>query len=165
MNENKIQCALFLDLQASHKLVMPNFSPPNWWENDILAVTNSDYWVEHEIKVSVADFKKDATKVKDERGINNWRTGRTINKHEVIASKDGRGPSRFYFVVVTGMENNITVPEWAGLKIAHPYKNRVVVTTHKKAPQLHKNKIDPKIIDGARAACYWRMWSYKKNNA
>jgi hypothetical protein len=165
MNENKIQCALWFELQSSHKLVMPNYTPPNWWENDVMAITNSGYLVEHEIKMSVADFDKDSFKEMDERCSKGWRTGERINKHKLLSIGDTRGPARFYFVVAEGIEHKIELPDWAGLKVAHIHNRRVFTTTIKKAPQLHKQKVDPTLITQALSTCYYRMWSYKKKIA
>lgn len=165
MNENKIQCALWFELQSSHKLVMPNYTPPNWWENDVMAITNSGYLVEHEIKITKSDFDKDSFKEMDERGPAGWRTGGVLNKHALLAKGDPRGPSRFYFVVAEGIEHQIELPDWAGLKVARSHNRRVFTATIKKAPQLHKQKIDPLLITKALSTCYYRMWSYKKKIA
>jgi outer membrane autotransporter protein len=41
---------------------MPNYTPKNWFECDVMAVTKAGYLEEYEIKLSASDFKADSKK-------------------------------------------------------------------------------------------------------
>lgn len=167
MRESDIQCALFVSLQSASTLVMPNFSPPNWWENDVLAVTKSGYWIEHEIKVTKSDFNDDSKKVKELRDRDNgWRTGISKNKHDLLKEGANFGPNNFYFVIHEKLEGQVEIPDWAGVKIAQQGKSRVFISILKKAPRLHSEKtITQEMINSAMRSCYFRMWAYKERLA
>ena len=164
VTEISVQTALWWDLRSSCRIVMPNYSPSKWWENDIFSITKAGYWTEYEIKMTVSDFRADSKKVREESTF--WsRTAKDLvtipakNKHDLLASKSTDGPSRFYFVVSEKIVDKIECPEWAGLKIAKESYGRVYVVDHKKAPKLHNTKIDPAIEEHIKDACYWRYWN------
>ena len=82
------------------------------WESDIIAVRASGYWTEYELKVSVADFKKDFKKSTMSRG-------RGRKKHDIY-SMPGHGypravPRKFYFVAPAGLLPLELVPEHCGV--------------------------------------------------
>ena len=174
MNELSIQNALWRELQTSCSPVIPNYTPAKWWENDLFAIAKSGYWIEHEIKLTLADFKADAAKAMDVRaGLHLWRTGEQERKHDLLAAKSERGPNRFFYVVPESLADKIELPAWAGLKIIHrcdlpehgtpPAHTKVCTTTRTKAPLLHKAKISNDIIEHARGVCYWRFWNLRRN--
>ena len=176
MNELAIQNALWRDLQTSASLVVPNYTPNRWWENDLFVVTKSGYWVEHEIKLSLADFRADAAKAKDVRvGPLWWRDPKQERKHDLLADRSERGPNRFFYVVPEELSDKIELPPWAGLKVVHrwrlheeddrtpPAHGRVHISIKVKAPLLHKQPINQDIADHARSVCYWRFWNLRAN--
>lgn len=176
MNELAIQNALWRELQTSCSLVMPNYTPARWWENDLFAVTKSGYWIEHEIKLTLSDFKADAGKAKDVRvGPLWWRDPKQERKHDLLAEKSERGPNRFFYVVPEALADQIELPPWAGLKVIHrcdlpehedkhkPAHGKVFTTTRVRAPLLHKGKINSDIAEHARGVCYWRFWNLRRD--
>lgn len=142
--------------------VLHNYTPAKWFECDIFQVTKAGYFVEYEIKVSRSDFKQDAQKARERVQLvgDSYQRVKGQTKHEQLSARSEIGPSRFYFV----MPHDITcaVPEWAGLIAAHPGHHKtgpysVRLEVMKKAPTLHKAKLNPDIEKHARGICYWRM--------
>ncbi len=154
MNEKLIQISLYRDLFNGSQVIMPNYSPNNWWECDLLSVSKAGFWTEHEIKISVADFNADKEKSRQ------FRYGDKIqNKHLLLESKTVDGPNYFYYVVPEELANKIVIPDWAGLKTCVSYGKRCHINVVKRAPKLHGNKIDQKVIDHMRGVCYYRYWT------
>jgi len=116
---------------GTYDIVIPNYFFGRY-EADLFRVNQSDYFIEYEIKVSKADFKKDF-----EKGFTNWKK-ETYNKHEAI--RDGKRCNRFYFVVPNGLIDKSEVPRHAGLIFYHrdipPY-----FSIAKNAPLLHKQPV------------------------
>jgi hypothetical protein len=155
--------------------VLPNYTPAGWWENDVFEVTDAGYWREYEVKVSLADFRRDSEKLRNkvvsEKIPDDERTGRkthrlvsqTLNKHQLLADRSPKGPSAFWFVVPSGLIQAAEVPEWAGLMWVNDrgtkHRRRWRFTCHevKKAPKLHKEKCGEKVVKHARGVCYWRL--------
>ena len=101
----------------SRGLIMPNaYILDSPWEGDVITVTKAYYWHEYEIKVSMADYRKDFEKT-DGYG----KRGRF--KHELYASKDEirtqyapiPKPRTFSFVIPQGMLDGIEVPGHCGI--------------------------------------------------
>ena len=141
--------------------VLPNYTPAGWWENDVFELTDAGYWREYEVKVTLADYKRDAGKRKEKwvaRG-----TYRTDVKHELLAEGSERGPGRFWFVAPAGLIPLSELPGWAGLIEVtdrgprHSRRWRYATAVMKDAPQLHKGKCPEKVVSHARGTCYWRM--------
>lgn len=96
------------------------------WESDYLALTNSGYWYEVEVKISRADFFADFKKKE---------------KHEVLSgAKEGLRPNYFAYACPEGLIAPEEVPEYAGL-IYIPHAGAYYGTSGKSTPQLHKQKI------------------------
>lgn len=177
-----IQCALWRDLSQASMLVMPNYTPASWWECDMMSVTKAGYWSEYEIKLSVADFKADAKKNRRE-GFRYCKIAKKVvevpglSKHAELALGSEKGPSFFWYVIPKELKEKVTVPEWAGLKLAvsipaRPGSGlhagspaRVSLYTEKPAPRLHKAKLPDSILSHARGVCYWRFWNLKTDIA
>ncbi len=162
MDERYIQNGLWTSMTAAI-VVAPNFTPAEWFECDMFSVSKSGYWAEHEIKLSVSDFRADAEKVsyfyrprrEDEPGPFSQVRDMVI-KHDMLAACDIRGPSLFWYVMPEEVAKAVVIPAWAGLKIARPDRYRMVVA--KQAPRLHKQPASGKLIEQARIALYWRYW-------
>lgn len=168
LTELLIQQALWLDLRSGHSVVMPNFTPKGWWECDMFAVTKSGYWSEHEIKLSVADFKADVKKefvaykkAKWNPATSSWDDAQARNKHQLLRTGDQRGPSRFWYVLAESIADQCAVPSWAGIKIARVSRGRVFTSIRRAAPLMHKQKCEKSVMDTAVSAAYWRYWSLK----
>ncbi|KKK93421.1 hypothetical protein LCGC14_2693070, partial [marine sediment metagenome] len=100
--ERKIQGKLISQYWSSSILLMPNYTPWQWFECDLFRVTKSLYFYEYEIKLTVSDFKADARKICstsfwDENG--HWQRGPNRHKHDLLRERSEKGPKRFYYVV------------------------------------------------------------------
>jgi hypothetical protein len=136
--------------------VLPNYTPPKWFECDVFEVTKAGYFHEYEVKVSRADFKADATK--ERMG---WQVvGRSLarvsvtKKHDLLAERSTLGPSRFTFVVPEGLVGLHEVPEWAGLMVARRARYGLTLVPAKKAPRLHEQTFD---LRQTERTCYYRF--------
>lgn len=138
-------------------IVVPNFTPAKWFECDLFSVSKSRYWTEHEIKLTVGDFKADAEK---KQYVLNGDYFEWKSKYSLLTEKDNRGPSSFWYVLSTDVARQVTIPEWAGLKVVAfsaraGYLNLNVM---KAAPRLHKVKVSDGLMEQASVAMYWRYW-------
>ena len=166
MDERQIQNTLWRSMQGA-KIVVPNFTPASWFECDLFSVSTAGYWTEHEVKLSVADFKADARKFggfwrdrkeDDPPGFGS-RIRENLTKHHLLGQRDERGPSIYWYVLSESVAAAVEIPEWAGLKIAYQAsKNHLRVKVEKQAPKLHRVKASERLIEQAMVACYWRYW-------
>ena len=144
-------------MQSTCKIAAPNLTPVGWFECDLFSVSKSGYWTEHEIKLTVADFKADVMKE------NLYRIDgvfRPVKKHDMLTARNEQGPSYFWYVLSTDVARQVEVPEWAGLKIVAPSVNYrgLNFNVMKQAPRLHKAKASEKMIDQVKVSLYWRYW-------
>jgi hypothetical protein len=168
LSERNIQVSLYWELQSSCAIIMPNFTPTNWWECDLFAVTKAGYMREYEIKLTVSDFKADARKaakrlehqptMKD--GLWQRAAYKQEHKHGLLSSGDVRGPSQFWYVVSKGLVSAEDVPSWAGLIEAEVHEGwyRPHLVEVKKAPRLHKAKINDGECARATTNGHLRYW-------
>lgn len=129
---------------ASPKYVLNNLYVYNW-ESDFLAITNSWYAYEVEVKISVSDFKNDFKKSK---------------KHMFLSSgKDKYIPNYFYYAVPDGMISPVDVPVYAGL-ICIKGKDMYI---QKAAPKINKDKMDLRVF-GSKLMdkFYYNMKTWEK---
>lgn len=163
-----IQLALWRRGRSNLAIAMPNYAVNGWWEADFYAVSKANLVTEYEIKLSVADFKRDAEKAKHVMqripgtrfDVRTWPMER---KHDLLAMRSERGPNRFYFVVPVDLVDALTFPEWAGVICASPYgEGRCSLSETKKAPLLHGQKVSQQRIDGMRTTGYWRFWNLRE---
>lgn len=181
MTEFQIQNGLWHDRGRQSLLVCPNYTPADWWECDLWLVTKAGYAVEFEIKVSVEDFKADAKKAKhfyEDRGkegatyADRWKA--TLRqKHDLLATRDVRCPTRFYYV--TPHDSGITlemIPEWAGFITAEcgyfiDWKghrvpsSRIQFTEVRPAPKLHKTPVKDSTLQHCRSVFFYRYWNLR----
>jgi hypothetical protein len=160
-SEFTIQNSLFYDLQKKSEIVITNFTPKNWWECDIWAVSKSGYATEYEIKISRADFKKDVEKERRVRGIGcQMVTEKKCDILQECVSGDGHThpPKHFYYVTPEDMVEPDEIPEYAG----HIVMCSRVSKTLKRAPVLHRDKADQGDIDNAKRAFYYRYWNMRE---
>lgn len=149
MNAKEIQRSLIRD-RYRRSFVIPNYTPKGWWECDLFELTEAGYFNEYEVKLTVADFYADRKKcqsVPDGPATLKWDRLR-----------EGKGPSRFWFVLPSTLINAVAIPPFAGL-IAVKSNGGARLFAHelKQAPRLHRNKADLKIREHAAGVCYWRM--------
>lgn len=152
--------------------VLPNFAPAGWFECDVFELTARGYFREYEIKLSRADFRKDATKssvkwVQVEKRVGPAPDVRTelepiaISKHAMLAAGDVRGPRQFWYVTPVDLVKIEEVPAWAGLIVLHPRTGYGPTRWHEEevrhAPFLHREKAGAGMAPRARVACYYRL--------
>lgn len=160
MNANEITNSFYSQNCTRFTTILPNTYPGGWWECDILAVTKALFMYEYEIKVSVSDFKADAKK----GGEMSWGQGgrvRLQTKHEKLAAGDKKGPSNFWFIVPDNLIAVEDIPDFAGLIYAVDGNHGVRLIEQKKAPRLHKHKMERIELDRIRRNLYWRYWNLR----
>ena len=128
------------------------------WESDFLLKTRSDYWYEYEIKISVADFKKDFIK---EQKHYELMTGYELKSNILTTKFDNNNiratvnynydepaiiPNYFSYVIPYTLLPKIKdmIPSYAGLYYISEI-NRL--ECYKKPPKLHNNKIDDNVLN------------------
>lgn len=160
MTARDIQRRLMVDLYR-RSTVVPNYTPSGWWEYDVAEWTGAGCFREYEIKLSLSDFKADATKQKTERTAEGWRTRQTINKHRQMDAAAPAGPVAFHYVAPVGLIALDLLPAWAGLiecsKVDRRCPYDIDLQVVKRAPRLHNQKAKPEIVAHARGVCYWRF--------
>jgi len=156
--ENLVASMLMRDRHRRH-FCIPRYTPYRWWENDVFMITDSGYWYEFEIKLTIGDFRKDKNKEMTRWG--RWDNGKIpkniLNKHDLLANTE-EGPLSFYFVAPAGIIPHRDIPAWAGLiEFTVSGKNYYEKVPAIKAPRRHKNKIDNKEQTASLKTCYWRF--------
>jgi len=151
MTAREIQRRLIHDKRQS--TVMPNFTPRQWFESDVIEITRARIWVEYEIKISRADFFADSQK-----GVHQFDNGQS-SKHRQVAA--GKGPSRFFFVVPHMLVTELDVPIWAGLIYATERKGvrapfNIILSVQRKAPYLHRRKFQDFDMCKIHLSAYYR---------
>jgi hypothetical protein len=131
----------------------------------MFGVTRAGFFHEFEIKISVSDFRADAKKRQSARYDYEAQSAKWIRtpgrkKHERLAIGDIQGPSRFSYIVPSGMISLADVPDWAGLIIVNPADDRhwSRFETEKTAPKLHEKKVGRTVLRHAMNVCYYRFW-------
>ncbi len=148
---------------GTRSAMCPRFTPSGWWECDVAELTDADFFVEYEIKMSRSDFARDAHKSGYVSTGPAWSDTKRTTKHELCAQSHKRAPNRFYFVTPQNLLPVEAIPKWAGLieitryrKIDWPHCNVI-----KRAPLIHNEK-KPKLnqqIAGVLCGRIKHMWS------
>jgi hypothetical protein len=153
LTERSITVKLHWMLRGSTDLMIPRYTPVNWWECDLWRLSKSGRVDEYEIKLSLPDFRADFKKNDNPYFL---RPGESVrNKHQLLHETD-EGPNRFWFVVSSQIVEDIKplLPEYAGLIECRRYGAYVAV----KAPLRHKRKWEgPR--DQILKTCYHRFWN------
>jgi hypothetical protein len=141
MNEREIQLFLFWRFGPASAVVIPNYRPWGWYECDFYQVTKAGFWVEYEVKVSVADFRADFKKAE---------------KHEALAAGEARGPRRFWYVMPWELAEKLSgeIPQYAGLM---GVREDGSIGRFRVAPNLEsrKVKVNKELLF---ELFYWRFW-------
>lgn len=166
MTERDIQTALWHHLAfgyASSGWVVPNFHMDGWFEADVLALSKANLAWEIEVKISVADYKKDAEKTteRSHRGHGTRGLIPGVRKHDLLGTGCVTGPNRFSFAMpeeVWGKIDTDSVPEFAGVFVISHNWQRLVAREVRKPRLLHKGKVTDNTLQRARTAMYYRYW-------
>ena len=156
LTERLIQAQLWRENHSVCHRIMPNFSPASWWECDLLLLRKTLLTHEFEIKLTVADYRKDFIKA-DSTGI--------VQKHELLRTKHERCPNRFSFVRPATVRSKIVLPDYAGIVLAEWRNGRVVLTTERNAPLLHSTRSAAKLAQTMERAAYYRFWNERESQA
>lgn len=142
MNEREIQQVLFNHFQSRSVIVIPNYTPLYWYECDFFQVTGAWYWVEFEIKISIADFHADFKK---------------REKHKALREGNSAGPRRFWYVVTEEMAERVQaeLPAYAGLMVVYPNGLVKAVAAAHCLPSLVLKKEN---LPDLSKRFYWRFW-------
>jgi hypothetical protein len=139
-----ISQALFMKFY-NHRYSISNAYIFNW-ESDYLTVTDSDYVIEIESKVSRSDFKDDFKKVE---------------KHALLEAEscdNSLRPNKLYYCTPRGLLGTWELPKHAGLIEVHRDKNgELVCTTVREAKFIHKDSILNSIKDTLLLKFSWRI--------
>jgi len=173
MTTGEIEQALMAQITLRSGLIVPHYTPPNWWECDVFELTRSGYGVEYEVKVSHADFladsKKQRTRTRRKASASGAYLTETVtsNKHALLESHAEVGPSRFYYVAPAGLISRAELPAWAGLIEAtaktgmtdwegRKLPDRIILDEAVKAPQLHRVKLNDRRLTHMFKTGYYR---------
>jgi len=164
LTERTLQLALFRMLQSGTCIAIPNYTPAGWHECDLWAVTKAGYGLEYEIKMSIGDFRADASKSTGPRWrlrLGKWENLGALSKHERLSSGDTAGPSRFYFVAPAGLLPLEDIPPWAGFVEFKSSARRWLpdLEVIRNGPRLHTAKVSQESMRRAERVCYWRFWN------
>lgn len=97
------------------------------WESDLFVLKDSGFSWEFEIKISRNDYKKDFTKFKKHKLLEETRKNKT-SKHII--------PNKFWYVVPKDLIKKEEIPEYAGLMyFSRGFGFEVI----KEAPTIHKD--------------------------
>lgn len=114
--------------EKNHQYVVPNSTMIFRWEADLVSVTRALFTHEYEIKISLADFRKDAHKV---------------SKHQELVFYKAHIPNYFWYATFAF---DITPPDHAGwIKITKgDHRRPFIVEVRKEAPRLSDEKLSEK---------------------
>ena len=143
-------------------VIIPNYTPAQWFECDIMYLTVAQYMREYEIKLTVADFRADFMKGANGQDHHRyvgglWTKQPYLSKHQRLANGDPKGPKQFWYVTPEGLVSQDDIPDYAGLWWVTDQPHRRIQEV-RAAPVLHKAKVEDKVIRHALGVCYWRMW-------
>lgn len=162
-NEQMIVGLLSRFMLSNPKYIIENLYVFDW-ESDLLLVTNSGYYYEFEVKITLSDFKRDFDKTAKHQimrsGKKESRSYRKVNGKVVESVREypRKRPNYFFYAVPYYLEEKVSelVPEYAGLVVidegGHPI-------TRKKAPKLHSDKNDINLQDK-----FYHNWRNAKSN-
>ncbi len=168
MSSERILTAAIMRDRWERNFVLPNFTPPGWWECDVFEVTKSGYFREYEVKLTLADFRRDRDKAQVRGAYEFGKPRSSVLKRDMLAAGDVAGPVEFYYVTPAGLLDGVELPKWAGWLQA--YENgaghwRVMSQPKAEAPRLHRETASAKVTAYARETCYWRMHRLMKGLA
>ena len=131
------------------------------WEADVFEVTKSGYLYEYEVKITRADFKKDAEKCSG--WVCNKENGfirEDITKFNQL--REGKRVNYFYYLVPEGLITVDELPEFAGLIYINTKYRHPSFKTVKVAPKLSTDKITDQRMMKLYESSYYRFHDYRR---
>ncbi len=114
----------------------------------MIALTQSNYLCEFEIKISRTDFKND---------FKNKPIKHIILGGELLCNNKNCAPTSYFnYAVPEGLIGAEEVPDYAGLIYITPLHRCKII---KPAPKLSKEKITLEQENGIMRGCCFRMWN------
>ena len=153
--------------------VVLNFQGTGLHEADVLVLSNNDYLIEYEVKISHADFIADFKKVEKHRYLadrdafniyDEWKRGKKTGG----TVKSIKIPNRFCYACEPGLISGCEVPEYAGLVYVYKDDPTRSIEVMKNAPLLHREKVTTTILKrmvailAERLTCNGRSYAYDK---
>lgn len=163
MGEKEIQDLIWCRFSRDGNVLMIPCTGVLGWEADMLIVTRALLTHEMEIKVSHADFLRDAKKDKMVNQYNRFIAGEKSYKHQ---GKRGwreweinvlTPANYFWYVCPKDVIAATEVPPWAGLIFAEGETFRV----QKRPKRLHGQKISTKNLEALCRTMNYRYWSMR----
>lgn len=162
MNERMIQNALY-QFRTSHPVMVPNIQMA-WGESDFLSVNRGGMVYDHEIKISMADFKADFSNRSVMKWNKHWEFGRS-------APTTNHLPNYFLYVAPAHLLTIHDVPQYAGLLHWQPatdgYERHYpfgYITLVKKPPRIHDRKIDQETTQQIARSMMLRYWTMRQQH-
>jgi hypothetical protein len=179
ISEHTIQNALYRWLVLNYPNqwpIFPNCDTITGYEADMISISNAGYATEHEIKISLADYRKD----RDKRNKHASLSGATRPTLDIQgkaihvltdAPKDRdwnnayrchpeRRPKFFYYVVHGFLPTDL--PAYAGLMVYLPHESeRRAFHIHTPAPALKAQPVEQRYIDIAHRNALYRYWNFR----
>lgn len=159
LTAKEITVALWWHFSPSSDILIPRYTPRDWWECDMWRLTKNGFVDEFEVKTNIADFKADSAKVKRGHMLfdsenKTWIESKEERKHELLQG-ESKGPNRFWFVLPRELIGQVEIPEYAGLV-------SVGGSTHieKPAPKRHFRKWDGN-REKVFQTFYFRFWTHE----
>ncbi len=159
MTAREIQSTLIRKRHLRAK-VLANFTPKGWWECDLLELTDAGFFVEYEIKLTLADFWADFTKLRELPVARDSEETTVFRKHDRLRmDRSAETPRRFWFVCPENVIPVAECPPYAGLIYiqSHDYADGLYERVAVKAPWRHREKVPHQIVHHAMTACYYRL--------
>lgn len=125
-----------------HVYALPNSNQLYYWEADLITVTSAQFVHEFEIKISIADYKRDCKK----------------SKHFYVGTPTG--PNYFWYATTF----DIDPPEqWGWILVSYnERRHRYEVEVKKEAPRLHSAKLTQDRVNQICRMLSWRVTNLTK---
>lgn len=160
MKAKDLQLLFYRTQQTRYEEIIPNAYAKDWAECDILAIRQSGFVDEIEIKVSRSDFKADFEKtvwLPSAHPMCCAANRNKPNKHQVIES--ALSPiNYFWFLVPDGLVAVDEVPSYAGLMYAKECRGQMFISVAKQPKRLHTNKCGIEFRYHAARKLQFRYW-------
>jgi hypothetical protein len=161
MTEIDVQNRIYANhMQGGTLLVVP-CSQVFGWEADIVVVTRAFFTHEFEIKLSRQDYLSDSKKEKHDHIQRYIKGERKFNKSGKYGDYqwDVLKPANyFWYACPKGMVDKTEVPEYAGLVL---FDERWRLDVVKKAPRLHRDKLDVKDLIQLCRSMTHKFWNQR----
>lgn len=146
MTEHEIQMRLYLKISGCSWMA-PSIFLFNGFESDFIAVTNSGYIREYEIKLSLSDFYNDSRKSDGD--------GKT--KYGLLES--GKLSTEFTYVFPEGLIPYDKIPLWAGIiEVTKSFNFNYI----RQPKRLNKTKITEGQIKTICLSLHYRYWELQR---